>query len=71
MSTLDKVLLFWADEIVCMTADQAPVLVSLGADPKKIIVLGIEDSFRYRDPELIQSIRKTYDAAEFFYKDPE
>lgn len=45
--------------------------MSLGADPKKIIVLGIEDSFRYRDPELIQSIRKTYDAAEFFYKDPE
>jgi predicted protein tyrosine phosphatase len=59
---VDKVLLAWAHEIVCMDEKQAQVIRNrLNGDNKPIVVLGIEDSFGYRDPELIQLIREKYD----------
>lgn len=59
---VDKVLLYWADEIVCMTEYQAKTLRGL-APNKPVICLNIEDSYRYRDPELIQLIKEKYEAA--------
>lgn len=58
---VDMALLAWADEIVCMTPDQEMELRKLAPD-KKIICLGIKDSFMYRDPELIKRIRDSYGA---------
>jgi len=55
------VLLEWADEIVTMTSDQAQGVRALLEEEKPIVVLGIEDNFRYRDPELIKLIRESYD----------
>lgn len=58
---VDKVLLAWADEIVCMTEEQAEELrLLLGDKEKPIVVLNIEDSFAYRDPALIDAIRIAY-----------
>jgi len=58
---VDRVLLEWADEIVTMTSDQAQGVRALLEEEKPIVVLGIEDNFRYRDPELIKLIRESYD----------
>ena len=59
---VDEVLLAWADEIVCQDAEQAEHLrAMLGDEEKPIIVLGIPDSFRYRDPALVSLIRESYD----------
>ena len=61
--TLDEVLLEWADEFVCMDQDQADeVKRRLGIlRPKDVISLDIEDSYKYRDPELIEKIKKAYE----------
>jgi predicted protein tyrosine phosphatase len=62
---VDRVLLHWADEIVCMNSEQAEQLRNLlGDDDKPIVVLDIEDSYAYRDPELIELIKAKYDARE-------
>lgn len=58
---VDRVLLEWADEIVCMTSEQAEEIRPRLEEEKPIIVLGIDDDFRYRDPELIKLIRESYD----------
>lgn len=58
---VDRVLLHWADEIVCMNPEQAEELRSLLEEDKPIVVLNIEDSYRYRDPELIEEIKAAYD----------
>ena len=58
---VDRVLLEWADEIVVMSAQQAEQIRAMLEDEKQIVVLGIPDNFRYRDPELIQLIRESYD----------
>jgi len=59
---VDPVLLHWADEIVCMNSEQAEELRSLlGDDETSIVVLDIEDSYRYRDPVLIEQIKAAYD----------
>lgn len=59
---VDPVLLHWADEIVCMNSEQAEELRSLlGDDETPIVVLDIEDSYRYRDPVLIEQIKAAYD----------
>ena len=58
---VDRVLLEWADEIVVMSAQQAEQIRAMLEDEKPIVVLGIPDNFRYRDPELIQLIRESYD----------
>lgn len=62
---LDPVLLRWADEIVCMTQDQKAELEHhlndwYPKENKPVICLNIEDDFRYRDPELIELIKKNY-----------
>lgn len=67
---VDKVLLSWADEIVCMTEEQGEALAELVKHREiNVIVLGIEDSFAYRDPELVALIKEKYDAAQQTLKD--
>lgn len=61
---VDRVLLHWADEIVCMDNGQAEQLRDMLESEKPIVVLNIEDSYRYRDPELIEAIKTAYDAKE-------
>jgi predicted protein tyrosine phosphatase len=58
---VDKVLIHWAEEIVCMTDEQAESLRPIVPEDKKIVVLGIPDNFAYRDPELVELIKKSYD----------
>lgn len=58
---VDDVLLEWADEIVCMTQDQAHRLAQMVEKP--IVCLDIEDSFAYRDEKLIKLIKEKYDEA--------
>lgn len=57
---IDRVLLEWADEIVCMEQSQAQKLYTMSVPFSKIIVLNIPDAFEYRDPELIRLIRENY-----------
>lgn len=57
---VDKVLLEWADEIVCMTKDQRHTLEGMVKGSKKVICLNIPDNFAYRDPALMELIRKNY-----------
>jgi predicted protein tyrosine phosphatase len=61
---VDRVLLHWADEIVCMNDQQAEQLRDMLEEETPIVVLNIEDNYRYRDPELIEAIKKAYDATE-------
>lgn len=58
---VDGVLLEWADEIVCMTGDQAYKLAKLTKKP--VINLEIGDNFEYRDVRLVAMIKSKYDAA--------
>ena len=61
---LDKTLAYWADMFVVMTDEHKEMLErkleGFGFKPTEfeIKVLGIEDSFRYMDPELIGKIVK-------------
>ena len=62
---VDDVLLHWADEIVVMESRQAEIvrsLLDLASEDKPIVVLGIQDDYSYRQPELIEAIKKAYDA---------
>ena len=64
---VDKVLLHWADEIVCMSEDQKSDLIDMLfnlQEEKPIISLNIPDMYGYRDPELVELIRTAYDAAQ-------
>lgn len=56
--SIDKVLIEWADEIVCMQENQASAVSKLTDKP--IICLDIDDSFQYRDPQLINKIKENY-----------
>jgi predicted protein tyrosine phosphatase len=58
---VDRVLLHWADEIVCMNEDQAAEINGMLEEPKPVVCLNIPDSFRYRDPELVRLILERYD----------
>lgn len=61
---LEEVHTHWADEIVCMQADQVEdVKRLLGERQRDIICLNIEDSYGYRDPELMWLIKEKYLAA--------
>lgn len=53
---VDKVLLAWADEIICMTKEQQLRLCEMTTKP--VYCLDIEDNFEYRNPRLIKKIRK-------------
>jgi predicted protein tyrosine phosphatase len=58
---VDRVLLEWADEIVVQSEKQAEEIRNRLEEEKPIVVLGVPDSYAYRDPELVQLIRKAYD----------
>lgn len=60
---VDRVLLHWAEEVVCMSQEQAEHLRDLIGEEKPIVVLNIPDIYGYRDPELIEKIREAYDVA--------
>lgn len=56
---VDRVLLAWADEIVCMELDQADELRSMTTKP--VLCLEIDDNYRYRDERLQALIVAQYD----------
>lgn len=56
---IDEVLIWWADEIVCMDERQAVKLREI--TNTKIITLNVGDTYSYRDPELMEKIRERYD----------
>lgn len=59
---VDKVLLHWADEIVCVEERIKDALVAefdVGNTPIK--VLNIPDNYEYRDPVLMKLIKEDYD----------
>jgi predicted protein tyrosine phosphatase len=58
---VDRVLLDWADEIVCMTPDQAEKIREQLEEEKPIVVLNLQGIYGYRDPDLIEGIKKSYD----------
>jgi predicted protein tyrosine phosphatase len=63
---VDEVLLTWAEEVVCMSEEQAEairyLLKVLGLyNPPRVIALDIPDNFRYRDPQLVEMIKERYD----------
>lgn len=61
---VDRVLLHWAQEIVCMDQRQEVQLrLLLGDEEKPIVVLGVPDNYGYRDPDLIELIKAAYNAA--------
>jgi len=63
---LDQVLLEWADEVVCMTEDQADAVTDMLQQLKLrtlVTCLNVPDNFSYRDPELVRLISERYLAA--------
>jgi predicted protein tyrosine phosphatase len=63
---VDSVLLSWCDEIVCMEPFHARRIEEmlkgvLGGKDKNVITLNVPDRFAYRDPRLIELIRRRYD----------
>lgn len=58
---VDKVLLSWAEEVVCMTEEQATALKAmLGPVKKPVLSLNIDDSYAFRDRDLVKLILKRY-----------
>lgn len=62
---VDRVLLEWADEIVCMSNSQAIALSRMIEDYKPVISLDIPDNYGYRDPELMRLIYDRYQEKSF------
>jgi predicted protein tyrosine phosphatase len=61
---VDEVLLDWADEVVFMTEDHFDIVdAKFPAKLKQWVILGVPDTFEYRNPELMQMIRDKYDEA--------
>lgn len=61
---VDEVLVAWADEIVCMTAEQYNIIKE--AFPEKPVCnFNIPDEFEFRDPNLIKLINEK---ALFYFK---
>lgn len=60
---LDSVLLYWADEIVVMTAENEAALRLRYKVLVPVKVLDIEDDFQFRQPELIKLILDRYPLA--------
>lgn len=61
---VDRVLIQWADEIVCMTQQHKDMLMQSFGDQinnTPIIVLNIPDNFGYRDPKLMEMIKENYE----------
>lgn len=60
---VDRVLLAWADEIVCMESAHAEVVNNKLKEyefTREVIILGIPDNFEYRDEELMKLINSRY-----------
>jgi len=61
---VDKVLISWANEIVCMEMDHffklRELMDEVGVE-RKIVVLDIKDEHDYRSPELMKSISENYE----------
>ena len=60
----DEVLIQWAEEIVFMQQrhlDKALALFPEAMEGKRLVVLNIPDMYPYRDPILIEKIKKAYD----------
>ena len=60
---VSKLLLVWADEIVCMTYSQQEHLEELLKEnnlTKEVKCLNIDDNYAYRDEELISKIKESY-----------
>lgn len=60
---LDQVLLEWADEVVCMTEDQADAVRDMYTQLELtalVTCLNVPDNFGYRDPELMRLISERY-----------
>lgn len=61
-------LLQWADEVVCMETDHAILVrnkyLEYQLPVRRIITLGIEDIYEYRNPTLIQLIKQKYQASQ-------
>lgn len=64
---MDEVLLTWADEIVTMENQHGGRVMEeldrLGLQGKRVIELGIPDSFPYMDAKLVELIKQHYSAA--------
>ncbi len=59
---LNRVLVEWADEIVCMEKEHMAAIESLGPSCP-VICLDISDSYEYRNEELQELIKTKYDKA--------
>lgn len=61
---VSEVLLYWADEIVCMTGHQEEELKLLmklfEIRETPVICLHIPDDFLYMDPDLVEMIKNNY-----------
>ena len=61
-------LLQWADEVVCMETDHAILVrnkyLEYQLPVRRIITLGIEDIYEYRNRTLIKLIKEKYDASQ-------
>ncbi len=61
---VDRVLLVWADEVVCMDEDQEKTLLVMMEEyncRRPIICLDIPDVFNYNDPTLKTTIKYKYE----------
>lgn len=65
---VDRVLLEWADEVVCVGGKEQGQQLTLLLEKYDVHVtvkcLNIPDSYAYRDPELIELIRTRYEEAQ-------
>jgi len=60
---VDEILLYWADEVVCMQKDQKETIERMLGDQgltTPVVCLDIGDSFEYRDPKLVSLIKDKY-----------
>ena len=58
---VDRVLLKWADEIVCMDTHQTQKINSMLEEPKPVFNLNIPDRFEFRSQELERLIAEAYE----------
>lgn len=61
---VSDLLLHWADEVVCMEEEHLRAIEDRIDGYKTVIVLGIPDSFPYRDPALVDLIKEKYTKAQ-------
>ena len=59
---VDQVLLYWADEIVCMNKQQLNTVIAMTENmrDKEYVNLDVPDSYGYMDPDLVALIKERY-----------